>query len=347
MARLSRPDDKREIALVLGGGAAQGAYEAGVLRVLMKRRIRVRRIVAASSGALNGVALASGVRSQREQAAIEELCEAWENHASFCDIVRPSPMDIVQMRGLSGPGKLIGLLQRYVKPCKAADPARVELHLVVAPLNGLKTRLDGSTATTYTKVLGFAGEDFDSREALSRVFVAAAASAALPILFAPIDVPGVGPCSDGGLVNNMPLLPAYGDDRGASLDAIVMVTPSPAFVPAPSAPYRGLGLLNHQLNMVLGEWLFQYLHRSLAMNESLARIEAATEKYGWPREIVRAVVDLLELEAVKPLPVVSIRPEERLPGGLLSGLFHPELRRSYVRVGMQRAEQALDAVGWD
>src|SRR5438445_408799 len=83
----------------------------------------------------------------------------------------------------------------------------------------------------------------DARDGLERVFVAATASAAFPVLFAPVDVPGVGPCTDGGLVNNTPILAAFGPDADERLDAILVITPTPTLFRPPPQTYRGLRLL--------------------------------------------------------------------------------------------------------
>src|SRR6185312_8365862 len=107
----------------------------------------------------------------------------------------------------------------HVEPCTLPEPAPVELHVVVATLRGRLGHIDGEPATRYSELLSFPGEDFDTPAALERIFVAATASAALPVLFAPVDLPGVGLCSDGGLVNNTPILAACGTDPEEALDA--------------------------------------------------------------------------------------------------------------------------------
>jgi len=174
----------------------------------------------------------------------------------------------------------------------------------------------------------------------------ATASAALPMLFVPVDVPGFGPCCDGGLVNNLPILSAFGADRGQSLDAVVVVTPSPTLVPAPAEAYRGLALVGHQMDMVFGEWQYQYLRRSILLEEALSALDAAVVEHGWSREVVEAIKAKLGLDVARPVPIVSIRPVEPLLGGMLSALFDPALRRLYVETGRQRAREVLDRLGW-
>ena len=59
----AQPKIDRSVALVLAGGGARGAYEAGVLSVLApeleKRRLRPRIVVGTSVGALNAAFLAA------------------------------------------------------------------------------------------------------------------------------------------------------------------------------------------------------------------------------------------------------------------------------------------------
>ena len=52
---------KRSVVLVLGGGSARGLAHIGVLKVLEKEKIPIRRIVGTSMGALIGAAYAAGV----------------------------------------------------------------------------------------------------------------------------------------------------------------------------------------------------------------------------------------------------------------------------------------------
>src|SRR5689334_11458925 len=54
-----------KVALVLSGGAAKGAYEAGVLLAMAEKRVQPEVIIGISSGALNGVAAGNLIASGR------------------------------------------------------------------------------------------------------------------------------------------------------------------------------------------------------------------------------------------------------------------------------------------
>lgn len=56
---------KREVTLVLGGGSARGLAHIGVLKVLEKEKISIKRIVGTSMGSLVGAAYALGLPVER------------------------------------------------------------------------------------------------------------------------------------------------------------------------------------------------------------------------------------------------------------------------------------------
>jgi predicted acylesterase/phospholipase RssA len=337
---------RRAAALVLGGAAVKGAFEAGALEVIASRGIAVRRIVAASSGALNGAMYAAGVRARREVEAARELVRVWEDEGSLCDVVHPSFRAMLARKGISDQRKLTALLRRHIRPSGATDPAPIELCFILAALHGRQGHIDGEPATTYGRVLGFQGESFDTEDALEKVFVAATASAALPVLFTPVDVPGVGPCTDGGLLNNTPILTAFGPDGADALDAVLVLTPTPALLASPPRVHRGVQLLAHELDMVFAEWLFQDLQRATRLNEGLEQLDALAVRRGWSRAQVGEITAALKLERTYVVPVVSIRPLEALPGTLFSGFVNRGERRAYVELGRARATEVLDGLGW-
>jgi len=64
---------KNQLALVLSGGGACGAYEAGVIRALSKLRFKPEVISGTSIGALNGVILASNKSMKKAAKSLEIL----------------------------------------------------------------------------------------------------------------------------------------------------------------------------------------------------------------------------------------------------------------------------------
>jgi NTE family protein len=336
----------RAVAILLTGAATKGAFEAGVLHVLAERQVPVTRIVAASSGALNGVAYAAGVRACRQREAAQELVALWERRGGFCDAVHPSLRAILARRGFSDGAKLLRLMRDNVRPSGGVSTAPIELHIVVAPLDGIEGSTLGEPATTYAHVVSFGGEWFDEGVALERVLTTAAASAAFPVLYTPVDLPGLGPCVDGGIVANTPIRYVYGDDDGHSIDAIVVVSPTPAFAVAPRRPLRGVRLVAHMLDMLFSEWLFQDLRQSRIENERLRSLETLAKRKSWSEAQLDEVRETLGWDRRHVLPIIAIRPTTPLPGSLFGGFKSRATRQEYIAVGKARASEILDGLAW-
>src|SRR2546428_12014131 len=64
-ARSSLPQDA-PMALVLSGGGAKGAYEAGVAAAFVERGLPIRLVAGSSAGALNAALIASGPADRLE-----------------------------------------------------------------------------------------------------------------------------------------------------------------------------------------------------------------------------------------------------------------------------------------
>lgn len=340
----------KSAALILAGAVARGAFEAGALQVIAGAGIPVRRIVAASSGALNGAAYAAGVRARREVDAARELVELWQHHSSWRDVFSLNLTDVVGMRGLFDQQKLLSLLRQNVRPCAADAPAPIDLHIVLAPVHGIKGQIDVEEATTYERVLGFEGDRFDSEEGLDAVFEAAAATSAFPGVFAPATVKteGLGPCFDGGVVNNTPIDSALDDGKDDEIDTVFVIAPNPLRFTAPAEELRGQQLISQLVDMLINERLYRDLRRAHGINVTLDKLEALAKKKGWSDEELDEIKEAVDLAGRRRLQIVQIRPDPRqpLPGDAFSGFFHPDHIKQYIDVGGQRAAAALEQRGW-
>lgn len=70
-----------KIGLVLSGGGAKGAYQAGVVKALHELGVEVHAIAGASIGALNGAVLASAGSMLQGAERLEELWRVLANHS--------------------------------------------------------------------------------------------------------------------------------------------------------------------------------------------------------------------------------------------------------------------------
>jgi NTE family protein len=327
--------------VILAGAVAKGAFEAGALQVLAETGAKVARIVAASSGALNGVAYAAAVRARREVDGAAELVALWRERASWSHIFDVDLGAIWRRQGVADLARVREILRAGVKPSTIADPADVELRLVIAPLDGVRADIGGRPATSYEAMVHFANADFDDAARLDQVFTAVLASSSFPLVFAPTDVPGIGRCIDGGAVNNTPIGWAL-DDLGAALDAVVVISPTVEWVRAPFGDQHGMDYVGHLVDMLINERLYRDLHEAEARNAAMRALAALPLA---PADLA-AVRGALGWEGARPIDIIEIRPLEPLPGSAFSAFRDADQRAGYLAAGAARARAVLGALGW-
>ncbi|MCU1281175.1 MAG: Patatin [bacterium] len=329
----------KKTSVILAGGVARGAFEAGALKVLSEHGIPISHVVAASSGALNGVLYAAAIRAGRENEASKRLIALWQDDGDWCHAFDFSAGELVKRRGIATTAKLVQLMRREVESIAGAPACRpTALTLVAASVDGDTRYVNGQPIRTFERTLTFTDMAFDSPQGRERVYAFAAASAAFPGLFAPVNVDGIGPCFDGGLVNNSPIGAAI--DQGAQ--RIILIAPSPAAVPSSGAE-SGIGLISQVADILVGERLFRDLRQAERINFILEALEQSvcngtisaaqfamlTEILGW-----RSRVEL-----------ICIRPSKQLAGSAFSGFFDRGLRTEYISQGRHAAQIALAQSG--
>lgn len=337
----------RGAAIVIGGAVAKGAFAAGALAVLTEKLSEegtpIRRLVGTSSGALNATMIAGGVRAGDPVDAAKKLTRLWEEKANVWRIVEPDLASWLHRRGLSGTGRIIDLLEAEC-PGPASPPAApVSLRIVVTPLAGVDPK-----RTTFEHVERFEGPDLDDKEKRDRVFQAAAASAAFPFAFEPVALHGVGPCVDGGVVNNTPIGEAI--DRDPEIDVVYVISVDPAEMSLKQKDAEALGgvdLALRLVEMLIDERLTRDLAEARAVNawvETLKRLVATGALTPAARdEVVHGLYPNRVPAAFRHIEIVEIRPEQQLKGNPFKGFFDGALRHSYVEQGRMAAHAALGA----
>jgi predicted acylesterase/phospholipase RssA len=331
---------------VLAGAVAQGAFEVGVIRALARADVNIVRIVAASSGALNGTVFAAGLRARDPIAGGETLASLWRDHAGWNDVFHLSVRDVLKRDGLSDQERLLELLREHVPPSQLADPAAINLRLIVAALRGCEGAIGASPATTFESVRDFDSADFASERSLGRVFTAAVASAAFPMAFAPVEIDGIGPCVDGGTVNNTPMKWALDGAVGASIDAIIVVATSVAHRVAPPELDSLATRVGHLAGMLIDERLYRDLREAEQVNAAvrgLDRLVAGGEITAAQRDAVQRAIGWAGRRVVDIIP---IRPLIQLPGNAFAGFFDAGLRAEYLDIGYVRGLEVLGGLGW-
>ncbi len=176
-----RNGQNEEPTLVLSGGGAMGALQAGILRVLVRRGFRPSRIVGTSVGALNGAFLAY----HPNEAGVDKLEEVW--------------------RSLEH--------ERYMK----VNPVRMALRLVarrsylfrndfLRELIAEHTVIDDFSATEIPLYISATNLKSGRKHVFSEgpVSQAVLASTAIPGVFSPVEIDGHS-YIDGGVTANLDL----------------------------------------------------------------------------------------------------------------------------------------------
>lgn len=340
----------RNVALVLSGALAKGGFEAGAIKELLplfaKKQMAVRRIVATSAGALSGTVLAAGLRAGNGGDAAELLNHFWEYEATL-RMFRPDLAGIASARGLFSMAAAHKMLRDHLHKQSRSPGARlpVSLSVVVARLLGHTVRIGDQKYSTFEHVLHFADRHFEDQH--DRIINAACASGSVPTLFVPLELTDsdghkLGPCADGGAVNNTPIKEAL----RADVDTIFLISPFPRVEPR----YPGnnpIDLADHLMMILLNERLFRDLRESHWANSTIANIEKlVARRCTDPQEAQSLKDDILQaigMPGAKMLRVVEIRPSAALEGSTLSALFSHRLRRHYLQAGMDavRSQRSL------
>jgi len=326
-----------EAALVLAGAVAKGAFEAGALEVAHRKGWRFSRVVAASSGAINGAYWAAAVRAGREDDAARKLPAIWLSRADL-RIFHISLSGLLGEQGLSTGKNIAALLEEEVESWLPGLRHPAGLRLIVTPLGGAEGNIGGAPATTFQRVLSFDDQAFDTRERRAAVFRAAEASAAFPGVFVPVDLPGSNACVDGGTVNNTPTKEAI---AGGKINRVLVVAPYPLISAMPRARFNGLALMGRLADILINERLYRDLREAESVNETLRSLEALHRRRTLTQAQLKKVKRAIGREAARRIEFVQVRPRKGLPGNPFSGFFSRKLRDEYVQAGRAAAERAL------
>ena len=328
-------------ALILAGAVSQGAFTAGALAELLapetqeRLGLDVRRVVAASSGAVNGAFLSSHLHAGTEAAGIPLLEELWIELGDFRGVFDVSLRALGHARGISTSAKVRALLEKFIPPRQGSRP--IELDVVVTNLDGEVDIVGSELATTFERCLHFSGSDFASDDGLVKVFDAVVASAAFPVVFEPVTMT-IGArtvrCVDGGTCNNTPIKYALGG--AADIDRIFIIAPFPS-VQRVGSDLEGVALLSQLGDALVQERLYRDLREAYEVNRALRALERALPLSSLRERALAA----LGWSGRRVLDIVEIRPRETLEGDAFAGFFSQRLREDYVRAGHDAARASL------
>jgi predicted acylesterase/phospholipase RssA len=321
----------RRRAIVFAGGGAKGAFEAGAVAVLAERGIDFDLVVGASAGALNAAYYAAAIRAGRECSAAKEMIDFWIDQGRWRTFLDIDLREVIGARGLSRSRHLERVLLSRMTPLVSLEAQKdVRLRMITTVLRpSTEVHSDG----TSEHVFSFASDDFAHRP--EKIAEAAVASAAFPGLMAPVHVPCVGDCVDGGMVANTPLAEALSHQE---LDEVYVVQPWGA--ESRHEHFSGLSLVSRWIEILLDERFNRELalaNRREGQRRALAELRDSGELTPRHHDVVQEALDLPS----KTMNVVLIRPEGMLPGNILSAFGDRSLRIEYITRGKAAAERAL------
>ncbi len=235
---------KKKIGLVLGGGVARGIAHIGVLRILEKAKIPIECIAATSSGAIVGAAFAAGLETR----VIEEVALriSW---GQLLKITFFKP-------GFIASEAIEEMLVQYLGDLKFSD-LKIPLAVVAADLKS--------------------GEPVVIRE--GRVARAVAASAAVPGIFAPLEINHQF-LVDGGLGNNLPVNVVK--EMGANYCVAVDVVPSRPVHHLPKDAFQAYGrafdIVMHKLSVKQRQEADMLIEPTLEIDEDIWHLDVHKAK---------------------------------------------------------------------
>ena len=291
--------------VVLQGGGAMGAYQAGVYAGLDEAGMDVNWLAGVSIGALNAALIAGNPPGRR----IERLRQFWDRVSAHMQLSLPAPLDV--MRPLANrvhaalviafgvPGFFV---PRTVPPLFAPEGTMKALSFYdTLPLKAtLEELVDFDFINSQQVRLSLGAVDV--RTGLSQYFdntkmrlrpEHVMASGALPPGFPPVDIDGE-LYWDGGIVSNSPL--TYVSDEAYDDDALVFQVD--LFSAAGEAP-RNLEQVNERVKDI------QYASK---MRFNLARIKEVEELRAALHRVIEKMPETLQSDPdVERLKAVSTR----------------------------------------
>jgi len=322
--------DRGDLALVLTGGGARGAYQVGILRYLTRRwpELNFPIITGVSAGAINAAHLAAAHGTFPQ--AVDELAALWAE-------LTPDRIFRVDVKALlSNMGRWGlqlaggGMRQARVRGLVDTGPLWELLTEALAPVNGELTKIDynlergtlravaiGTTSySTGQTVIWVHGRNLQTWERPSRRSVEARlklehvmASGALPLFFPAVQI-GDQWHGDGGIRLTAPLSPALhlGAHKILAVSTHYERTQPEADRPSVRGyppPAQVIGVL---MNAIFLDVVDQDVMRMERMNELLRRCPEAA------RDGMR-VVELMTFRPSRDLAMIAREFEPRLPRG--------------------------------
>ena len=335
---------REELALVLTGGGARAAYQAGVLRAIARAHPNLSPsiLTGTSAGAINAAFLANHTGSFEE--AVTDLCKLWQG-LELDNVFDSRALPLIKRAARLGLRLVLGSTRGEPRVQGMVDTRPLREYLLAAygdksgALPGIAANLMAGRCraialttlryTTGQTVTFFAGEGIQAWERPNRVSVRTnllvdhvMASAALPFFFPAVELQG-SYYGDGGIRLVAPLAPALhlGATRILALSTRYARSRDEADRPSfsgPPSPAQIAGILYNAI-------FLDSLEQDVLNLERINRLLASTPQ--------------VENSELRPVELALVRPSCDL--GALASTYEPALPRAFRfltrRLGTRRS----------
>lgn len=306
----------RRLNLALQGGGAHGAFTWGVLdRLLEEEALSIDMVSAASAGAVNAVAMLSGLAVGGREAGRVKLEAVWQaiSKAGLPDYIRLNPF-------LAGLARVHGLVSPYTFNPLDINPLKNILAEHI-DFDRLRAAPPARLIISATDVATGEARLFDEREVSIDVVLA---SASLPTLYRSVEIDGRA-YWDGGFSANPDLVTLAARSETADT-LLVLLNP----VSVDTVPRQAAEIAHHVSRITFNQPLLRDLRELEARKQSLKRLWrwlAPAEE----RRIARHRLHTLSADAY----TAGLAPESRLQ-------THWELLSHLKAAGRTEADRWLD-----
>ena len=241
-------------ALVLSGGALNGAWQAGAISGALHAGFVPDIIIGISVGALNGAMLAQGMAHQPPAGAADALCRFWTSNVK-------QPADLI-IRRTHARIVLNLLSNRWMGLYDSAPLAKlVQEHLSLCQLRASPCRIEAGAVSLDAGLIAYHSPASDEFKA------AVLASAAIPVMMPSVRMGGE-EWVDGGARDCTPL------GRAISMGAgrIVVIDTHPKYIDRTETKSLSLGSLASRLmDIIVHETVANDLSEAERINQMIGR----------------------------------------------------------------------------
>jgi NTE family protein len=316
-------------AIVLSGGGAKGAFQLGALDYLIRDHgVDPEVFVGVSTGNLNAAMLAQGQGRQGLLDQLAALKAVWFGIRDNDDIYFTRFGGVVGLLlkadSVYSNKPLWAKIREHVDPDRLVESGRVLRVGVVELMSGRYLDIDGSDLSILEMIR---------------------ASAAIPVLFNPVDV-GRGRYVDGGVRDITPLSAAFdalaeldsGDDDGDDTIYVILASPlEPTRITSLDDLDSGIEIFRRSIELLTNEVYRNDLKLATTINQAVryhARLKGAAEDAGF------TLPDGFPFDDYRAANLVLIVPDREHMGSL--EFNRTKIRRAF-RDGRSNAEQAVAA----